>query len=232
MASITRVSDIISRVNTTLQDQDLRWSLAEKIQWVNDAHKAIVLIRPDAGMHSADFTCVASTHQSLTQANGLSDLSAYTPVRLRQVVRNKPVSGTGRAIRHEHQRVLDDQLPDWHATASSTACQFFVFDPAAPTEFYLYPAPAAGHKVEVTYSATPATALGNNDYITLDDIWVPIITDYVLYRCYTKDAEYTANMERAAAHYKTFSDAVLASVQAQNNVPPVDDGRVTINRTA
>ena len=232
MASNTKVSDILSRANVILQDQDLRWSKAEKVQWVNDAHKAIILLRPDAGMRSADFTCVADTAQSLLNPNGLSDLNAYTPVRLRAVIRNKPVTGTGRAIRHELQRVLDDQLPEWHAAAASTACQFYVHDPANPTAFYLYPAPAAGHKVVVTYSATPTAVLGEGDYITLEDIWVPVILDYVLYRAYTKDAEYTANLERAAAHYKTFSDAVMANAQAQAALPPLDDGRVTANRSA
>ena len=232
MASITKVSDILSRANIILQDQDLRWSKDEKISWVNDAHKAIILLRPDAGMRTADFTCVANTKQDLTASNGLADLNSFTPVRLREVVRNKPASGTGRAIRHEQKRVLDDQLPEWHSAASSTACQFYTHDPANPTVFYLYPAPAAGHKVEVSYSATPTAVLGESSLITLEDIWVPVILDYVLYRAYTKDAEYTANLERAAAHYKTFSDAVMANAQAQAALPPIDDGRVTVNRTA
>lgn len=232
MASNTKVSDILSRANVILQDQDLRWSKAEKIQWINDAHKAIILLRPDAGMRTADFTCVANTKQSLLDQNGLADLNTYTPVRLREVVRNKPTSGTGRSIRHELKRVLDDQLPEWHAAASSTAVQFYTHDPAHPTSFYLYPAPAAGRKVEVTYSATPTATLAEGDYITLEDIWVPVILDYVLYRAYTKDAEYTANLERAAAHYKTFADAVMANAQAQAALPPIDDGRVTANRSA
>ena len=232
MASNTKVSDILSRANVILQDQDLRWSKAEKIQWVNDAHKAIILLRPDAGMRRGDFTCTADTAQSLLASNGLADLNAYTPVRLRAVVRNKPQTGTGRAIRHELQRVLDDQLPEWHATAATTSCQFYTHDPANPTAFYLYPAPAAGHKVEVVYSATPTAALADGDYITLEDIWVPVILDYVLYRAYTKDAEYTANLERAGVHYKAFIDAIQANAQAQATLPPIDDGRVTANRSA
>lgn len=229
MASNTKVSDILSRANVILQDQDLRWSKNEKIQWINDAHKAIILVRPDAGMRTADFTCVANTKQSLLDPNGLTDLSSYTPVRLRAVIRNR--AGTGRAIRHEQQRVLDDQIPEWHALAASTAVQFYTHDPANPTSFYLYPAPNGGHKVEVTYSATPTAVLGENDFITLEDVWVPVILDYVLYRAYTKDAEYTANLDRAMAHYKTFSEAVMANAQAQAALPPLDDGRVTANRS-
>ena len=231
MPSVTKVSDILSRANIVLQDQDLRWSQAEKIQWVNDGHKAIVLMRPDAGMRTSDFTCVAGTLQDLTATNGLPNLTTFTPVRLRSVVRNKPTTGTGRSIRHEQQRVLDDQLPEWHATASSTACQFYVHDQANPTKFYLYPAPAAGHKVEVVYSSVPATALASGDSIALEDLWAPVLLDYVLYRAYTKDSEYTANMDRAAMHYKAFTEAIMANTQAQSNLPPVDDGRVTINRT-
>jgi hypothetical protein len=85
--------------------------------------------------------------------------------------------------------------------------------------------------VEVIYSAAPKTALTGASAIVLDDAWVPTILDYVLYRAYTKDAEYTANLERAAAHYKTFIDAIQANQAAQQNMLPLDDGRVTANRT-
>ena len=226
----TTVSEILSRANVILQDQNLRWSEAEKIQWVNDAHRVIILMRPDVGMRTSTFTCVAGTLQDLLAQNGLADLSAFTPVRLRSVTRNK--GGTGRSIRAEQQRTLDDQVPDWHTAANSTAVQFYIHDPANPTRFYLYPAPAAGHTVEVVYSATPATQLTANSTITLEDAWVPVIVDYVLYRAYSKDAEYTANLERAMAHYKAFSEAIVAATQAQTQLLPMDDGRVTINRTA
>jgi hypothetical protein len=227
----TTVNQIVDRAQIVLQDDNLRWLETELITWVNDAHRAIVLMRPDAGMRKTVFTCAAGTFQDLTDANGRSDAATYDAIRLRSVTRNLLSGFAGRAIRHEAQRVLDDQLPTWHQAAATTACQFYVHDPANPTAFYLYPPPSPGHTVEVIYSAAPKTALTGASAIVLDDAWVPTILDYVLYRAYTKDAEYTANLERAAAHYKTFIDAIQANQAAQQNMLPLDDGRVTANRT-
>ena len=38
----------------------------------------------------------------------------------------------------------------------------------------------------------------------LDDIYINPIIDFMLYRCFSKDAEYAANSNRAAGHYNAF----------------------------
>jgi hypothetical protein len=59
--------------------------------------------------------------------------------------------------------------------------------------------------------------LGNaatTEVIRLDDSYGNVMQDYVLYRCYTKDAEYASNAQRAVAHYQSFQTALGVSAQA------------------
>ena len=49
------------------------------------------------------------------------------------------------------------------------------------------------------------------------------ILDWVLYRAYSKDAEYGANEARAAASYQAFNSALGAKTQVDAAVAPVAD---------
>lgn len=56
--------------------------------------------------------------------------------------------------------------------------------------------------------------------IKLDDIYANAILDYVLYRAYSKDAEYAANASRAALHYQAFTAALGAKTQVDAGNDP------------
>lgn len=220
----TTCAQIIARANTLLQDTDLRWTQAEKLDWINESYRAIALLRPDASMRTAAHQCTGKSKQVLV-ADGA--------MRLRSIVRNlkSDASGNtpGRAIRNENQRVLDDQIPNWHTVADSTnGAQFFIHDPMNPLVFYLYPSPSAGWYVEAVYTAAPATTTSLNDPIALDEIYVPCVLDYVCYRAYSKDAEYTANAQLAQVYYQTFVSKLQTNMQVAAAGAPVDDGKVTV----
>jgi len=44
--------------------------------------------------------------------------------------------------------------------------------------------------------------------INIDDIYANALVDYMLYRAYSKDAEYAGNAQRAVAHYTAFSNSL------------------------
>jgi hypothetical protein len=230
MAIIT-VAEILERADILLQDNSIRWGQAEKINWINEAYRSIVLIRPDANMKTAGFLTFSGTKQVLTKSHLRIDGEVATeePVRLHSVVRN---IASGKQIRHIHQRVLDDQVIDWHAGSGVSATQFYCHDPVNPKVFYLYPAAALDHNVEVVYTAVPKFHDINTNTpasltLSIDDVFAPVILDAMLYRCYSKDAEYTANAERAQQHYQAFTTALTNNVQATLGVIPVDDGNPT-----
>ena len=182
----TKVVDVIDRAAIILQDAShVRYPEAELLKFFNDAQREVVLHRPDAKMVTADYDCVAGSKQSLP-ATGL---------RLIDVVRNKD----GRAITQVDRKILDETLPDWHETAaSSNKIEHYVYDPAAPKVFYLYPKATADFDIEIVYSEAPADITISNfstdtQVISVDDVYAGALLDFVLMRAYQKDSEYAGN---------------------------------------
>ncbi|MNR41654.1 hypothetical protein D3C85_1600680 [compost metagenome] len=64
----------------------------------------------------------------------------------------------------------------------------------------------------------------------LDDIYINPIIDFMLYRCFSKDAEYSANSNRAAGHYNAFLQQLGEKTQADASMEARQQasfGRVT-----
>ena len=68
--------------------------------------------------------------------------------------------------------------------------------------------------VQLAYSAEPSNA-AENGTLDLDGTWVPAIVNYALYRCYSKDAEYAANAQLAAAYYQAFNAQMVGRTNAE-----------------
>jgi hypothetical protein len=145
-------------------------------------------------------------------------------LRLIDVVRNV----SGRAVTQVERRILDETLPNWHETAAGTnKIEHYVYDPADPKNFYIYPKGASGtHSLEVIYSSAPSE-ISISDFssdttvISLDDVYANCILDYVLYRSYQKDSEFAGNAQRAMMHYQSFANALGVKTQADSATTPV-----------
>lgn len=205
MATV-RVVDLVNRARTVLQDTTgTRWPVLELQDWLNDSYKEIILIRPDANTQSSSFACSGGTRQKLTP-------EIPNALRLMDVTRNLASSSSKRAIRLVDRRILDDQRPGWHSEPQTLDIQHYMFDPRVPKEFFVYPPALPGAEVEVVYSSVPSahslteqqlSAPTTEETIRIDDYYANSMLDYILYRAYSKDADYSANAERALAHYNT-----------------------------
>lgn len=204
MATV-KVVDLISRARTILQDvTSVRWPLAELQNWLNDAYREIILMRPDANTATGTYTCSAGTRQVLTK-------DFPNALRLIEVVRNVATGSYKRAVRLVDRSILDDQRVGWHSEAESVNVQHYMFDPRLPKEFMVYPPATTTAQLEVVHASVPTghtlddSALSNTataEVIRIDDSYANAILDYMLYRAYTKDAEYAANAQRAVAHHQ------------------------------
>ena len=201
MGTITGKTIIDSVAKTLQDDTNIRWPRNELLEYVNDAQREIVLAKPDSFVKNENLALVAGTKQSIP-AGG---------VVFMRVNRNMGVGGAtpGRAPRMVPIRILDEQIPDWHAAAASATVLHYTFDEQDPKRFYVYPPqPVSPASVEVVYSASP-TELANEDAtIALDDIYKTAIIKYVEYRAWMKDADYAANEARASASYGVFAGLV------------------------
>tara|TARA_R100000388_G_scaffold90202_1_gene71446 strand:+ start:522 stop:1199 length:678 start_codon:yes stop_codon:yes gene_type:complete len=211
----TKVVDVIDRASIILQDAtSVRFPQAELLKFFNDAQKEVVLHRPDASMVNTTFACATGSKQTLPAA----------ALRLVDVVRNTG----GQSVTQVDRKILDETLPNWHETAAGTeGIQHFIYDPADPKNFYIYPKGASGtHSLEIVYSSVPSEISVSNfatdtQVISIDDVYANCLLDYVLYRSYQKDSEYAGNAQRAAMHYQSFSNALGIKTQADAASAPI-----------
>lgn len=216
--STVRVAEIISKVQTVLQDTTgvgLRWPALELQGWLNDSYREVVNLRPDANTQTGTFTCAAGPRQVITVA-----FPAAT--RLIEVVRNVAASSAKGAVRLVDRRVLDDQRRTWYAETGTVDIEHYVFDPRLPKEFLVYPPATTSTQLEVIYASVPLAHTlteqqlvnpATSEVIRVDDSYANALIDYVLYRAYSKDAEYAANAQRAALHYQAFQNALGTAQQ-------------------
>jgi len=216
MATI-KVIDVVKRVEDLLQDKNVRWPRLELQNWINESYLQIVLLRPDANSKTGTLTCVAGTRQTL--ATGFP-----TSLRLLDIVRNLATTSSKKVVRLISRSVLDDQRPSWHTETGTVNVQNYTFDPRQPKDFFVYPPATALAKVEVVYADSPGAhslsesaldpAGSSTEVIKLDDTYLSSIIDWVLYRSYTKDAEYAANAQRAVAHNGAFLAGLNGKTQS------------------
>lgn len=200
--AVTTAKSIMDKAGTVINDRtNIRWDAAELLGWINESYQQIVLLRPDANATTAFL--------ALTNNNPLQSIPTEG-VALINVTRNQ----TGEAIMRADRKILDEQLPNWYAATASAVIQHFVHDPSTPREFYVYPQPFAA-TIEIVYSAVPTPHTVATDTIKLDDRFAPAILDYLLYRAYQKDADYSENAQRSVAAYQTF----LNSLGVKSAVP-------------
>lgn len=207
----TKVATLIETAGIILQDtSQVRFPQAELMTFLNDAQREIVLHRPDAKTVNGNMTCVAGSKQSIPN----------TGLRLIDVVRND----AGRAITQIDRKILDETLPNWHNTAAdgTKKIEHFVYDPADPKNFYVYPNATSSMNIEIIYSTAPADiSYTTTVTITLDDIYANAILDYMLYRAYQKDSEYAGNADRSMMHYQSFANALGIKSRADAAIDPM-----------
>jgi len=213
----TTVNSIITRAGIILHDTTkVRWQEAELLKWVNDAQNEVVLFRPDASINSAVIDLSEGTKQSLPDGTG-----ATLPegIRLIDVIRNTTGGVAGDAITVVDRDVLDAQLPSWQAGKTASTVKHYMFDLRNPKMFYVYPGVAAGTQTEIVYSSVPAdtTSSGN---LNIPGVYRNAVLDYVLYRAYSKDADFAGNAQRALKHYEAFTSTLGLKYQVDKMIDP------------
>lgn len=204
MGTITAQS-IINKAATQLLDPDnVRWTRAELLGWINDGQRQITMMSPNATNKVATIKLVAGTRQSIP-ADGWT---------LLDVIRTMGTDGLkpGRAMRLVSQELVDGFNPYWHSATPTTTPQSYIFDQQDQTVFYVYPPNNGKGYVQLNYSPVPADLSVESQAISINDIFQTSLLDYVLYRANSKDAEYAPGLQLAAGYLQTF----MASMQAKS----------------
>lgn len=223
-------SDVISRAQTVVQDiTGVRWPFSELLQWLNDGQREVALYKPSATAQNVALMLQQGTLQNI----GAGGLALLRVVRNLKTPVTNPRVGT-RACRIVDREVLDSQHPSWHdpdVFAYQKEVKHFCFDESDPTNFYVFPGNTGTGAVEAVISRSPADMVlasgadANNitSYrlaIQVPDIYANCLLDYVLFRAYSKDADYAGNAERSAGHYVMFTTALGVKTQNELEVNP------------
>lgn len=204
------VSEVVNRAARMLYDKTkVRWSEQELVDYCNDAELQTVQHRPDLAAHNTNVQLVAGTRQTIP-ADGIRFLKA---------IRNRGSAGAtnGNAIRQAYMEALDSEVPDWHSRTTNSEVQHYVIDNADPKHFYVYPGLANGATLflEVLYARTPPAITSISDNFTLGRENLNALLDFVLYRAFSKDAEYAGNAQRAAMHAQAYAMALGIEMDIQ-----------------
>jgi hypothetical protein len=206
-----KVSDVISRVRSILNDADAtgyRWTDQELIDAVNDAQGVIAIYRPDCFPVNEVIGLAAGSKQSIPAAG----------YRLLDVIRNMGSNGTtpGRAIRPTDRDTLDSYDPYWHTNSQKTEIKNSVYDERNPTNFWVNPPAAAGTKIEVLYAKRPTALTATTDDLTISDAYFESVVLFVLFRAYTKEADFAGNAQLASSYLSLF--ASILGIKLQKDV--------------
>lgn len=225
MSTIT-AGYILTRATNILQDStNVRWPEDELIDYLNDGQRQIVLFRPDASVKNEAVQLTAGeTKQSIPDAG----------IRFLNPVRNMGVGGAtpGEAIRIVDRDVLDTQRPDWHSRANSYGfIKHIVYDDLDPKTFYVFPkAPATAWYIDVVYSVAPTDCADSDAVISIDDVYANALLDYILYRAFSKDAEYAANQGSAAGYFNSFQNALGIKTKVDGATSPNENAPPRVKR--
>lgn len=224
-------SDILGRAGTICLDEtNVRWPLVELCKWLNDGQREIVVHKPASLARNVPFALGEGTMQTVPAEH----------LGLLRIIRNlsSPVSAPvrigGRTIRVVSREILDGQNPDWHNpdyVEYRADVRHYVVDEQDPMTFYVYPGNDGTGVIEVVFAGNPKDVkpLLAADPTKIEAYAVPLefqdpygnaLLDYVLYRAYSKDAQFAGNAQRAAAHYTQFANLIGLKVQNDLAVSP------------
>ena len=217
---------VLNRARRSLNDfSAVRWTDEELLEYLSDAQRAAVEMRPEINPVVTVIQLVAGTLQSLP-ADGFT---------LHDVIRGMGVDGMtpGRAIRPIDRSTFDRDSPYWHSEAASIETRAFTYDTRVRKNFYVRPPQPAINpgQVEIAYSAIPSDLTDVADPLTLDDIYQPALLSYTLHRAHLKDVpEEGQNITRSGAYYTQFVDALMGAQRADERLHPLQQKELVENR--
>lgn len=206
---------IVREVQEQLQDlEGIRWSAYELVAHLNDGQREIATVRPD----------LYATMMALPLAAGARQALPAQCIDLIEIIRNTD----GPAMQETDRKLLDLLNPSWYTKLGAALAVNYCYDIRDPYVFYVYPPVLVGASVDAVCSVMPsdiAIPIGpayssvTGDVAGKDTCKNPLI-HFVLFRAFSKDAEYGGNVSLSAAHYQMFTSLLTLDSGTKQAVKP------------
>lgn len=210
---IGQVQDIVRAAQVTLQDEGGdRWPAAELVRYARDGTILLLQVMPWERSVSIEFVPAVGARQELPA-------DAIKPLEI-----ECNAQGRMRAMTRVERYDLSAVDRDWLSRRPEPELIHWMFSQNEPRSFYVYPPASDKARLELTYCQYPP-AIDEPVGPLWSDVsgdtgieakWNTALLDYVLYRAWSKDAEYAANAQLSGGHLSAF----LAAIGAQSLPQP------------
>lgn len=239
------VRNLFHRVSTALSDADpqfRRWTELELVQAANDGQIAIATYLPSAGGRVDVIKLSPGSRQFVGTIPAASVIPGdgqlpddIRVIQVQDIVRNMGADGAspGAAVSVVSREDLDAVSRIWHTTRPARAIEHYAVDPRMPGYIYVYPpVRTEGLWVEAMLLACPReipAPAAPGDYavngqssarIGVPDQHATDLLNYILARCWMKDAEEAANQSLAQTYAAMFVNSINAQAQVQTGHNP------------
>lgn len=213
-------SDILMRLQKDLHDMEgVRFTPSMLLEWLSDAQRMVVLLRPDANARTEIMELEAGATRQALPAGG---------VRFLGVLRNilpAAQGGTapGRAVTLTTMTALNDGAPLWHTQGLSDIIFEYAPDEDTPTVFWVSPPPAAGVRVEIKYAAEPAELTRADQPVDVLPTFAEPLREYALYRAFSMNDQSGDFQGRANLHLQIFYTSIGEEQKARLLSSPLNE---------
>jgi len=206
MGTIT-AEQIITSCQELVQDEDgVVWTNDEGLGWVNDAQRAIALVRVDSSVLRSAILLVPGIKQEIAGR------------RLVDIHYNMGADGltVGAPIRLVNRTIKDDSDPLWTTETAATEILEYMYEANSPKNFEVSPPVHATTAVyaEVTQAVNPTDCATIGSTIDLEDIYAPAMIEWVMYRFFGRDSEETPNHQKAVGYFGSFFNLLGEKIKA------------------
>lgn len=203
-------SAILAEVGVELADTaNTRWPPDDLIDYINDAQRAITVLRPDATQITKAVQLAAGTQQDIP-SDGYKFLRLFE--NLGASGKSAPVSG--RQPQYRDLGALDRHSPRWRGATAGDEVREYTVDTLTRKRYHVSPPvhPTTQVWVKLQYSRFPTNIPRSTDspayaaaldYLDVSDIYHPALLEYVLMRCHRKSNE-AADKAKVQQHGQAF----------------------------
>lgn len=204
--ALTAAAIVVDGCATLLDTALVAWPLAERIEYLNEAIRATVFVKPDAYPVRGAVTPVAGTVQTLPSDG----------VALIDIPHN---SGTGRVVTQVDLGLLQEADRYWPRGTQQAEVEHYAVDPRDARRYMVFPPNDGSGSLYLVYGAVPGALTSSSNLLPLPDSYQAALLAYVLSRCYAKNSK-RQDLVKAQAYRAEWGQLLGLKSQAQIAVSP------------